>query len=273
MMKNKISKEILQANISYHSKIGKDYSNQPHYKIETVTRVEKIIKNLAQQTGGEKLLDIGCGSGFIIDIAKKYFKEVVGVDITPAMLQQIKKAKNVKAILADGSNLPFENNYFDVCTSFLYLHHLYKIEPSIKEAFRVLKRGGIYYNDKDPNYYFFSHFSKTPKESNLSEIMKKEIDSLVCQSENYKSYGITEKTLRLAEYQRMYKLGFKEEKLTKLLEKVGFKKINVFYDWYAGQGLIIKKSAKLAGEIDNYLKDLLPISRCLYKYLGFFAKK
>ena len=47
-----------------------------------------------------------------------------------------------------------------------------------------------------------------------------------------------------AEYQRMYKLGFKEEKLKEILIKTGFKKVDIFYDWYAGQGTIIQKSNK-----------------------------
>ncbi|OGD56673.1 hypothetical protein A2V71_03625 [Candidatus Berkelbacteria bacterium RBG_13_40_8] len=272
-MSKNLAKKILEANIEYHSKMGKEYSKQPHYKKETVIRVEKIIKKLASQTSGKRLLDIGCGSGFIIDIAKRYFDEVVGVDITSAMLQQVKKAKNVRTILADSSKLPLEDNYFDVCTSFLFLHHLYKIEPAIKEAHRVLKKGGIYYNDKDPNYYFFLKFSQIPPRNDFSETMKQEIFSLTSQAENYKSYRINKEILDLAEYQRMYKLGFEEEELSKILHKIGFKKIDIFYDWYAGQGKIIKRSPKLAQDIDSYLRELLPASRDLYKYLGFLAQK
>ena len=87
MNKNKSKKiitreEVREANIKYHTKMATYYNkHQPHYNSENVERVEKIIKDLAKKTGGGSIIDIGCGTGFILKIARKYFNRVVGIDI------------------------------------------------------------------------------------------------------------------------------------------------------------------------------------------------
>ena len=46
------------------------------------------------------------------------------------------------------------------------------------------------------------------------------------------------------------------------------------YKWYAGQGKVLHGvSAEAAATVDRYLRDALPLSRGLYKYLQFNAVK
>ena len=156
-MKNKI---VQKANIEYHTKLADIYDkSQSHFKTENQKQVRKLIKIYSRRTGGKRLLDLGCGTGFILSLAQPYFKELYGVDITPAMLDlaksKFKSAKKIKLIKASSEHLPFENSFFDVITGYSFLHHLPSLVPALKEAFRVLKRGGIFYSDLDPNYYFW----------------------------------------------------------------------------------------------------------------------
>lgn len=271
MTKN-LAQKILEANIEYHSKLVGDYREQPYINPRNIARVREIIKKLAKETGGGRLLDLGCGTGFIIDIARKYFREVVGLDITPAMLEKVSKAKNVKVVLAQSAKIPFKNNYFDVCTSYSFLHHLHEPKSTIKEIFRVLKRDGVFYNDQDPNYYYYRQLENL--EAPMSPILVPEMTSAKNLYKTYKDqYQISKETLDLAEYQRKIKKGLKEEELIKLMKNSGFRDIKVFYQWYVGQGVIEKKSLREAERVDGFLQDLLPISRNLYKYFGFLAKK
>lgn len=97
---------------------------------------------------GNKILDVGCGSGR----DAKYFVnknyEYVGLDISEGMIK-IAKEKNPNAnfVLGDMRKLPFENNSFDGIWSMSSLLHIPKTEivNVLKEFNRVLNKDGIFY--------------------------------------------------------------------------------------------------------------------------------
>ena len=104
-----------------------------------------ISKNIKK---GDKVLDVGCGSGRHIFFLLEKECSVTGVDISPKMLEILKrKARERKysltLILADCNNLPFEAESFDVVVS-IYgpLTHLQNPVNCVNEMIRVLKRGG-----------------------------------------------------------------------------------------------------------------------------------
>jgi demethylmenaquinone methyltransferase/2-methoxy-6-polyprenyl-1,4-benzoquinol methylase/phosphoethanolamine N-methyltransferase len=111
---------------------------------------EKLIE-LAEPAPGEKVLDVGCGTGTLAVAIKRRAdsSEVHGIDASPEMIQVAKK-KSAK----DGSDIdfrvalieaiPFPDATFDLVTSSLMLHHL---PDNLKakgflEIRRVLKPGG-----------------------------------------------------------------------------------------------------------------------------------
>jgi ubiquinone/menaquinone biosynthesis C-methylase UbiE len=91
---------------------------------------EKLIE-LAAPAPGEKVLDIGCGTGTLAIAIKPRVGagEVYGIDASPEMIQ-VAKEKSAK----DGSDIdfrvalieaiPFPDAAFDLATSSLMLHHL-----------------------------------------------------------------------------------------------------------------------------------------------------
>ena len=85
---NRQTQRNIEANIDYHTKLVKIYEkSQPHFRPENQKKIKKLLKLFAQKTGGKELLDLGCGTGFILELAHPYFKKLVGIDITPAMLK------------------------------------------------------------------------------------------------------------------------------------------------------------------------------------------
>jgi ubiquinone/menaquinone biosynthesis C-methylase UbiE len=95
----------------------------------------------------KKLLDIGCGTGYLIDmLAKEYDAEYTGLDLSTEMIKQA-KSKNIKnAIFVEGrsAELPFDDNTFDIVTCSQSFHHYPETDKPMKEARRVLKQGGLY---------------------------------------------------------------------------------------------------------------------------------
>ncbi len=280
---SKIKKAIEQSNIVYHTQLSKNYDKtQPHFNRENVIQVQSRLKEYSQKTGGKRLMDLGCGTGFILEIAKPYFKELYGVDITPSMLKIAEdkfknvKGKTMKVILANSDEVPFGDKHFDVVTANGFLHHLPDLYPTFKEAYRILKNGGVFYSDQDPNYYFWQSMYNIRHEKNISPELKIERDSVCKMSERVQGgEGITlsSKTIEMAEYQKT-KGGFKEELVKAQLKKAGFKKISYEYFWFWQEGAVIRNLSLKAGiYFEDHLRKALPVTRGFFKYVRIIAYK
>jgi ubiquinone/menaquinone biosynthesis C-methylase UbiE len=116
-------------------------------------RIRRLVA-AARLTGSERVLDIATGPGYIAEAFAGVTQEVVGVDLTDAMLAIAKQRtkergiSNVSFRAADAQNLPFENVAFDVVVCRLALHHLLKPLEVVREMARVCRsRGTIVVED------------------------------------------------------------------------------------------------------------------------------
>src|SRR5438093_3908316 len=109
------------------------------------------LGNVLELSGGESVLDIATGTGrFARPIAERLTTgAVVGIDAAAAMLQvgraEIKKALFTRyfQIIGVAQTLPFEPESFDrVFVAFAFHHFVGPTEKIVREAYRVLKRGG-----------------------------------------------------------------------------------------------------------------------------------
>jgi len=133
---------------------GKDIQN----------RLYSLILDYIDFTGKGTVLDIGCGDGsLIIKLADKYPEaEFTGIDLWEGMWGYSKERceGNVKSsgvnnsvsfIKASASELPFEDESFDLAVSNFVFHEVKDAKDKkevIKEALRVVKKGGVFvFND------------------------------------------------------------------------------------------------------------------------------
>jgi len=101
---------------------------------------------------GERILDIGCGDGYMLRKVKDKFQELYGMDISPSRLQEAKKKieelypsdiSKFKFIEENADEpLPFPDNYFDAIICIAVIEHVYDIFSLVKEMYRVLKPNG-----------------------------------------------------------------------------------------------------------------------------------
>lgn len=108
---------------------------------------------LAPISVGNRVIDLGCASGidsFISAYLVGNSGEVVGIDLTPALIERAKGIAQRKGIgnvhfqVADIASLPFEGQNFDIATS----NGVWSLIPdklkAMQEVLRVLKPGGTF---------------------------------------------------------------------------------------------------------------------------------
>ena len=108
----------------------------------------EAITNKLRGQAGARLLDLGCGAGHVSFAAAAHVGSVVAYDLSAAMIdvvaQEAKRRNLHNVVTKEGrvETLPFEDARFDwVCTRYS-AHHWTDILAALREARRVLKRGG-----------------------------------------------------------------------------------------------------------------------------------
>jgi len=107
----------------------------------------KIVSTLNPKESSA-LLDVGCGSGILLNQLDNLHRNMrlYGIDITPLMVQVAKKKfegrSNVQIFEGSAVNLPFKDCTFDYVTCASSFHHHPDQNKSVSEMVRVLKPGG-----------------------------------------------------------------------------------------------------------------------------------
>lgn len=90
---------------------------------------------------GYTILDIGCGTGKELEFLGKYGK-VWGIDKSAKAVAYCQAHKLKRVVKADATKLPFGSESFDRVVLLDVLEHIKNAPMALKEAKRVLKRGG-----------------------------------------------------------------------------------------------------------------------------------
>jgi len=97
-------------------------------------------------TGDDVLLDVGCGTGAASRAAGPVAKFVVGVDLAPDMTRRAtelaRAIENVRFVVADSEQLPFDDGAFTAVVCSNSFHHYPDPLRAVREMDRVLASGG-----------------------------------------------------------------------------------------------------------------------------------
>jgi SAM-dependent methyltransferase len=96
---------------------------------------------------GKRVLDVGCGNGYVLAQYARYGAEVFGIDLTETAVELSRRRFELgglkgKFSLTDGDSIPYPDASFDIVCSMGVLHHIADPRPMIREIMRVLRPGG-----------------------------------------------------------------------------------------------------------------------------------
>lgn len=125
----------------YYDKYGSWYDDE---RIEGYySFINDIEVGVVEKYGKKKnLLEVGCGTGIILNRTSKFSKSAIGVDLSEGMLKAAKR-KGLKVQQANACNIPFESSKFDLTYSFKVLAHVPEIKKAIEEIKRVTNKNGM----------------------------------------------------------------------------------------------------------------------------------
>jgi len=103
---------------------------------------EHLYRAVEKKVGFGKLLEVGCGSGYLLSRVQTPERDLYGMDISNAAAKTAKvHATEASICAADARMLPFKSDSFDWLICLEVLEHI-EGDEAIKECLRVLKPGG-----------------------------------------------------------------------------------------------------------------------------------
>lgn len=104
----------------------------------------EIFESVGSVLGrGERLLDVGCGNGALLDLAGSRFKTVHGCDLSETALGEAKR-QGVLSVCADlnRGTLPYKDRSFDCVTCLELIEHVLDPLRLLRELHRILRDNG-----------------------------------------------------------------------------------------------------------------------------------
>jgi ubiquinone/menaquinone biosynthesis C-methylase UbiE len=127
--------------------------------------IPQALRELLRPGVRNRNLEVGCGTGFWLDSFGSEH-EVIGIDLSQGMLSRA-KLKHTSLICGTADQLPFAADRFDVVYCVNALHHFVRKEAFIREAARLLRKGGaLAIIGMDPHgqrdrWYIYDYFPGT----------------------------------------------------------------------------------------------------------------
>ena len=144
------SAEYVELKQAIYREYSRSYDEDRQRFVSAESLLRRIRWALEPLSPGQRLLDLGCGSGELLLEAHRQTGGVgvlAGLDLSPEMLSLARVRADSVASLVQGNSLdglPFQDGSFHLVTSLNLLQELprFAIQPLLEQVRKVLKPGG-----------------------------------------------------------------------------------------------------------------------------------
>lgn len=120
------------------------YGRDDYLSPLTVKRYHELLDKFEPFRKTNKILDVGCGIGYFLEVAKERGWEVYGTEYTDKAIE-ICSAKGIEMKQGKLNPSDFELESFDILTSFEVLEHINNQTKEIDNFQKLLRKGGLVY--------------------------------------------------------------------------------------------------------------------------------
>ena len=128
----------------------------------------QALEELVQAIGAERVLEVGCGTGYWLQRLGKSARQVYGLDFSAGMLAQAQQQENALDLLQGrAEELPFPAGSFDLVYCVNAIHHFHRKSDFIWQARRMLRPGGVLAvlgmdpHHRQNDWYVYEYFDGT----------------------------------------------------------------------------------------------------------------
>ena len=135
-----------------HAFTAIDEQDEPSSWIEVLDHVrqepayaayKRRVAELLEPVRGGRYLDVGAGTGEeALALASRFAVDVVGIDVSSAMVAEARRRGLRDAVVASAEALPFDDASFDGCWADRVFQHLADPEAALGEMVRITRPGG-----------------------------------------------------------------------------------------------------------------------------------
>lgn len=125
----------------YYDEFAAWYEKERHHGYHAMLDALELDV-LRPYVGGRDVLEVGAGTGLIMNGLLGTANKVVGVDISQGMLGKAAD-RGLEVVQGSATDLPFKDQQFDLVYSFKVLAHVPAIQQALAEMTRVLRPGGV----------------------------------------------------------------------------------------------------------------------------------
>lgn len=130
---------------AYYDEFSKAYEakRRPNEADGYHALLDDLEVDLVRRYGeGRDVLEVGCGTGLILEHVRAFARSARGIDLSPGMLDKA-RARGLDVVEGSATELPFDDGSFDVTCSFKVLAHVPDLGRALSEMARVTRPGGV----------------------------------------------------------------------------------------------------------------------------------